>query len=135
MQESTVAPSRRGGTRPGAGRPRRAPTLSAALREAFPIDRLVAIAEDMIGAESDEVRFRTMVQIWERAHGKVSDKLELGPPGSLDEADEDVIAEMLTDAELDELDRLDEQRAKVLERARDRDGSLLLPAASGAADR
>ncbi len=137
MQESNApGPNRRGGVRPGAGRPRRAPTLAGALREAFPVERLVRIAEDMIASESDEVRFRTLMQIFDRCHGKVSDKLEIGPPGTLTDVDEDTLADQLTLDELDALDRLDEQRAKILDVARQRvpdplgsdEEVLLLPA-------
>lgn len=130
MQDSNAntAP-RRGGARPGAGRPRRAPTLAAALRDAFPIERLVKIAEEMIASESDDVRFRTLMQILDRTHGKVSDKLEVGPAGSMSELDEDAAADLLSDAELDELDRLDDAKQAILDRARGREEARALPAA------
>jgi hypothetical protein len=67
------------------GRPKGPATLAAALREAFPVQRLVKIAEEMMLSSNEDVRFKTLLQILDRCHGKVADKLELGPPGSLDE--------------------------------------------------
>jgi predicted HAD superfamily Cof-like phosphohydrolase len=118
MQESNATP-RRGGARPGAGRPKRAPTLAAALRDAFPVERLVEIAEKMIASDSDEVRFRTLMQIFDRCHGKVADKLELSR-GDDAEPNEDQFADQMTDAELDALDELDARKAEILAAARDR---------------
>lgn len=102
----------RGGSRPGAGRPRRPPTLAAALREAFPVERLVKIAEEMMLSSNEDVRFKTLLQILDRCHGKVAEKIELGPPGSLD--DDRAAAAQLTDAQLDALEELDRKRDAIL---------------------
>lgn len=91
------------------GRPKGPHTLAAALRDAFPIEKLVEIANEMLMSSSEDVRMKAWLTIMERAHGKVADKLELGPPGSIDA--EDVRADSYTLEELREMEAIEARRA------------------------
>jgi hypothetical protein len=86
--------------------------LAAALRDAFPVERLVAIAGEMLMSSSEDVRVKAWLTVMERAHGKVADKLELAPAHTYDE--DRAAAAQLTDEQLERLEELDRQRDAIL---------------------
>jgi hypothetical protein len=89
------------------------------VRASFPVERLIAMAEELAASESEDTRKWALTWLSERGHGKVADKMELGPAGSMQD-DDDELADSMTLEELDALDRLDEQRARILDAARAR---------------
>lgn len=107
-------------------------TLASALREEFPIEELRRAAREMMNSSNEDVRFKTLLHIFDRCHGKVADKLEVGGPGTLDDAI--ARAEELTDAQLEELVEIDRRKAAILGGHRVQDpkvldgGVMLLPA-------
>ena len=116
----------RGGARPGAGRPRRQATLAAALRDAFPVERLVALAERAVEAGSDDVRLRALLAIYDRAHGKVTERHEVIASRGDDERDDDTIdLSTLTIEQKAEWIELEERRAALLASADEQPRTLL----------
>jgi hypothetical protein len=86
MQES-----KRGGFRPGAGRPRRPPTLAAAIRAAYSPEKIILMAQTIFDdAEAGAgTRLAALQMLADRAYGKAPDRLELAAVSALDD-DEDL---------------------------------------------
>ncbi|HEY3807244.1 MAG TPA: hypothetical protein VGL61_31805 [Kofleriaceae bacterium] len=87
------------------------------------------MVKKLAASESEDVQRWAIQWLADRTEGKAPDKIEIGPPGSMaDDLDDDAIADQLTLAELDELDRLDDAKAKILDHARARLDRAALPA-------
>jgi hypothetical protein len=87
------------------------------------------MARQLAASDNEDTRKWALAWLADRTEGKAPDKLEVGPAGSMgDDADDDALADQLTEAELLELDRLDDQKDKILDRARERQPIALLPA-------
>lgn len=127
MQDST---SGHGGPRPGAGRPRRPPTLAGAVRAAFPVERLIAMAEQLATSASEDTRKWALQWLSERGHGKTPDRMELGPAGSMgaDEAEDERLSRLPPDKLREALAKRRELDALLDEG--DEEGLALLPESS-----
>jgi hypothetical protein len=77
------------------------------------VERLVAIAGEMLMSSSEDVRVKAWLTVMERAHGKVADKLELAPAHTYDE--DRAAAAQLSDEQLERLEELDRQRDAILD--------------------
>ena len=102
------------------GRPKVGQSLADAYRSKWTPERIVEHVSRLAeSAVSEQVRLAALAMINERTAGKVSDRLELSR-GADAEQDEDALVEALSDAELDALDRLDDERSRIMGAARDR---------------
>lgn len=117
------------------GRPRKGNALTESIQAGCDPDELRDIALNLArNGETESTRIAALNWLRDSGYTRPAEKHEVGPPGSTDA--DDGLPDDLTIDELRELARLDEQRAKVLDRASQRvsdslvlDGEVaLLPA-------
>ena len=139
---SRTKPPTPGSWRPGQsgnpkGRPRKGNALTESIQAGCDPDELRDIALSLArNGESESTRIAALNWLRDSGYTRPAERHELGPAGSMDDQENDALADALTLDELDELDRLDDERAKLLDRARQRvsdplavDGDVaLLPA-------
>ncbi len=104
----------KGGPSPNpVGRPRRKPTISAALREGFPPARIRSMVEKLCQSEDESIQKWAVEFLTNRLEGKPQDNLHVTTGAAFDDDDESA-AEQLTDAQHDALAALDAARDRVL---------------------
>ena len=96
------------------GRPRGPNTLARAVREAWPVERLVELASQLAASEDDSIRLRALEWLSARGHGAVPQVVDLHASAGPREDDgfEDMTADELRAA-------IDERRALLLGAGRD----------------
>lgn len=111
-----------GSWRPGVsgnpkGRPRKGNALTESIQAGCDPDELREIALKLArSAENESTQIAALNWLRDSGYTRPAEKHEIGPAGSMDD-DDDALAELLTDAQLDQLDELDRRRAEILEAA------------------
>ncbi|MGE0551293.1 MAG: hypothetical protein AB7O24_13360 [Kofleriaceae bacterium] len=119
MSDKQLRTATPGSWRPGVsgnprGRPPKGSALTDAIRAKVDPSELVTIALDLArNGEAESTRLQALAWLRDSGYTRPAERTEIALGQASSEVD-DALAEQLTDAQLDALDRLDEQRAAIL---------------------